>query len=813
MSLSVWRESVLTHQPNRQARRKHRQTATGLNRRSRVVRLSLCVAILCSGCLQRDESLKYPFRDSDVRYYKDVAQDVAYPTVVTETPGEIAFSEAPRTVLSRDASEPWDMSLTEAVHIALQNNDIIRSAGQFLSPGNVLLTNGQNVPSVYDPGISESGVLFGTRGVEAALSAFDANFTTSMIWGRDEQVQNNPFFAGGLMPGATLTRETGSFQAGLRKDFAYGGQFQLNHTVNYLGSNAPGQLFPSTYTGLVQALYRQPLWAGAGTEYTRIAGPITQSFGGLSGVTQGVVIARINNDISIADFQAAIRNLVKDTEDTYWDLYLSYRNYDTAVTARNAALATWRFAKIRVELDADIDVADESQARDQYFAAEALVENTRSAIFTNETRLRRLLGLPVNEGRVIRPADEPITAEFDPDWQTSLTEALVHRVELRKQKWNIKSLELQLAAANSLTKPRLDFVGGYQVNGFGDDLLKYNDSDAAGTAQGLNSYYETLTQGNQTGWSLGFEFTMPIGFRSAHSQVRNIELRLSKAHQVLYTQELEVAHELAVAFQELTRAYASAQSNYNRRKAAMDNVSTIETQVELGDKTVDEILRAQDRRARAEIDFFTAMVDYNKALTNFHFRKGTLLQDTNVTLMEDGWNPDAYVDAYRQAQARTAAIDARFKHTEPVEFANPTPLGSVQFANPLPEINQIEQFEVIEEPLPPTDGTEKQIEEFESQPSTSSGPTAYWEVEPIVEPESATSSSATKQPAFPNSSSSQGNKRQQSPSLKESTDDWEIEPLPPPEIEDPPTRTENPPTRTASEAEISPIGYWRTVDE
>jgi outer membrane protein TolC len=522
--------------------------------------------------------------------------------------------------------------------------------------------------------------------VEGALAAFDTTFSTSMIWGRDERVQNN-MFMGAPTSGDTLTAETGNFEASLRKDFAYGGQIRLNHTVNYLGTNGQNQLFPSNYSGLVQAIYRQPLWAGAGTEYTSIAGPVTQSFGGLSGVTQGVVIARINSDISIADFEANIRNLVKDVQDTYWDLYLGYRNFDAIVTARNASLGEWR--RIYLDLEVGEGVAgstqvNESQARDQYFRAEATVETARSTIYTTETRLRRLLGLPVNDGRVIRPADEPLMAEFVPDWQLSLTEALMNRVELRRQKWTIKSLDLQLVAARSLTRPRLDFVGGYQVNGFGDRLLGYDDDDGiVPPTQGLDNYYEALTQGNQTGWTLGFEFNMPIGFRAAHSQVRNIELQLAKAQQVLYAQELEIAQELAVAFQELARSYTSAQANYNRRLAAIDNVRQYTELEKVGSGLTDQILRAQERRAQAESDFYTNLIDYNKALTNFQFRKGTLLEDTNVTLLEDGWNPDAYVDAFRRAQARSAAIEAPFKYPAPEHFVSGTPVGEVYFAKPV----------------------------------------------------------------------------------------------------------------------------------
>src|SRR5690606_31379679 len=127
------------------------------------------------------------------------------------------------------------------------------------------------------------------------------------------------------------------------------GAFSVSHDWSYLGNNQRFQLFPSSYRGLLRADYRQPLWAGAGTEYTRIAGPVLRSLPGLSTVDQGVVVSRINTDISIADFEAGVTNLVRDVEDTYWDLYLAYRAYDAEVTARDALLTTWRQVKARGE--------------------------------------------------------------------------------------------------------------------------------------------------------------------------------------------------------------------------------------------------------------------------------------------------------------------------------------------------------------------------------------------------------------------------------------------------------------------------------
>ncbi len=624
----------------------------------------LVAAWSLAGCWATDEQLHYLGEGEDVdAYYKSVVEEISYAHVHEPHPEEVRKTLPPPTLWDRKHYKVRDISLQEALQIALRNNSIIRSSAQFLSPANILLTNPQLVPSIYDPALQETGFLFFGRGLESALAAFDAQFATSMFWGRNELPQNSL-----LYPGFSLREETGQFRASLSKQFATGGLLSLFHTMNYTGSNQPGLLFPSSYLGTLRAEYRQPLLAGAGIEFTRIAGPIAQSFRGITGTDQGVVIARINQDISLAQFEAAIRDLVKDVEDSYWELYLRYRLYDTAVTARNSALRTWREAKAKLDVGGvrGFRPADEAQARDRYFETQADVQAALADLYTAEIAFRRLLGLPVSDGTILRPSDEPVTAQFIPDWEVCLAEALTRRVELRAQKWRIKSLELQLKAARSLIRPRLDFVAGYQINGFGDDLLRYNDNDGL-TAEGFRSAYGTMTQGDHTGWDLGFELSMPIGFRAAHAQVRNLELQLAKARDVLATQELEISHELATAFEQLAASYVTAQSNFNRRRAAKQRVQLFEAEVEAGTLTFDELLRAQASLAAAESAYYTSLVRYNQAITNLHYRKGTLLEYDNIYLAEGDWSPEAYRQALRRAVARAHALDAPHLKTQPEE--------------------------------------------------------------------------------------------------------------------------------------------------
>nr|MDQ3332177.1 TolC family protein [Planctomycetota bacterium] len=602
--------------------------------------------------------------DSDLEYYVDRATSVASPDVRTVAADNVA-SLPPHTINDRTRDAIRDVTLTEAIHLTLANSDVIRERGQFLSPTNPLLNNPEFVTSIYDPAIQEANIQFGSRGVEAALSDFDAQFSTQMIWGREEQIQNS-LFGFGQEPGQVLQQDTANFISRLEKPTATGGTVAVSHTVNYDYNNADNRLFSSAYAGNVQAEFRHPLLSGFGIDYNRIAGP-RRNVGQNVQFTNGVLIARINTDIELAEFQRAARNVVREAEDAYWNLSLAYRVYDAEVLRRDSTLQTWRLVNTRARQGLQGGgTADTAQAKDSYFDSMSRVQSARGDLYRRELELRRITGLPVNDGSILRPIDEPLIGKFTPDWYASLCEALTSRTELRRQKWQIKSLELQLAAARNFARPSLDFVSRYRVNGFGDKLLSGSDDDEAGTQQGLDSFYNTTLDGDQTGWDLGFEFSMPVGLRAAKSQVRWYELRVMKSRAALALMEHEISHELAAAFQEVDRFYKVAETNLNRRAAAEERVRAYETRFELGGiggegsgegpVYLDLLLRSQISLADAEISYWQAIISYNQAIADVHLRQGTLLERNGVSLAEGTWEPDAYRQALREAWARSHAI-------------------------------------------------------------------------------------------------------------------------------------------------------------
>ncbi|MEE3365515.1 MAG: TolC family protein [Planctomycetota bacterium] len=641
------------------------------------------VLLALGGCLSGPRELTY-LDEADLSHYRDVATRIVDPSSDddrTETSRRAEMAAEPRRLSQPGQQEIWDLSLQETMKIGLQNSEIIRESGTFLSPSNRLLNNPEFAASVFNPAIQETNVQFGQRGVEAASADFDATFSSSMTWGGSSSIQriNNL----GLSAGDTLEEDTGRFRASLSKITGAGTQMSLSHNWDYSANNQPFNMFPSSFFGTAQSptlglQMRHPLLAGAGTEYTQIAGPRLGRFGGATsivGVNQGVVISRINSDITLTDFEVAIRNLVKDIEDQYWDLHLAYRVYHTQKVALDSSEQTWRM----VQGDPRRPAAEKAQARDNYFEIKGQTESARADLYSAESRLRRLIGLPVNDGRIIRPSDEPITAQFTPDWKSSLVDALTRRVELRRQKWSIKSLQLQLTAAESLTRPQLDVVLGYNVNGFGDDLLGQ-------TNRPHRNAYRSLADGNFTGWEAGVQFNMPLGMRTAQAQVRNLELRLAKARKALDEQEVEISHELAAAFQALDRAWATAQIGFNRRKAATESVRAYQAEYENGRTSADLLLRAQVSLAQAEIAYFSSLVQYNKAISELQYRKGASLEHNSVQLAEGPWNNQAaYRDALRRAEARSHGSRSKLIHAEPEPFVEPFEQAVPKLEEPVPD--------------------------------------------------------------------------------------------------------------------------------
>jgi hypothetical protein len=647
------------------------------------------LALVASGCAPRQPF--YFFEDGDLSHYVGAIQKIEYPDTIHQPLDEAAGTAEPLTLSNANFDQVWELSLEEAIRTALENGKVLRSlGGRFQSfggprpqagePAVSLLTNPAAYPTVYDPAITETDPF---RGVESALASFDAQLSSSLTWDRQNRPQNvsstQPIFQ------QRILGDTGNWTTGITKRTATGATFGFQNQTIYDNNNSPirqsnGQIgpdfkiiVPSTWQTNYDFTFNQPLLEGAGLVYNRIAGP--DPFNNIDGRPnfRGVLIARVFADISLADFEIGVRNMVSDTEQAYWELYFAYRNLEARKAGRDSALEAWRKVHaLYVEQSRGGEADKEAQAREQYFFFRSDVENALSDVYRSENRLRYMMGLSASDGRLIRPSDEPTTARVAFDWQQSLVESLSRSAELRKQKWVIKQKELELLASKNLLLPRLDLLGRYRFLGMGQDLINQNYSPyEGGSGEPLygTDAYSSLLSGQFQEWQAGAQFLMPIGFRRELSTVRNFQLQLARERARLQDEEMEVSHALVEAVRNVDTNFALAQTNFNRRVAAERQVEAVQAAYDAGTVTLDQLLEAQRRRADSESSYFRAVVDYNRSIAQLHYRKGSLLEYNGVFMAEGPWPGKAYFDSYRRARQRDASLFLDYGHSRPGVFS------------------------------------------------------------------------------------------------------------------------------------------------
>ncbi len=585
-------------------------------------------------------------------HYQAVATQIEYPTVPPCDEG-LVDTPPPRTIRDLAHVQFRDMTLEETIRTALCNSRVL------LDLGGTILRTPDSVQTNYSIAVTETDPQYGP---EAALSAFDAQFATSLYSNKTNQQYNNL----ALGTNGLLIQNYDQWDTSITKRSATGGQFTIRSTVDYTRDTNAADIFPDgAFDTNIQGEIRQPLLQGAGVEFNRIAGP-----GAKPGNYNGVLIARIRTDISAADFEAGLRDFVANVENAYWDLYFSYRDLDVKIQARDEALETWRRVRAlnlagggaRKGGEAD----REAQAREQYFRFQADVENalmgypeegTRTFNGTQpgtfralpgvqlaERRLRLLMGLPATGEQMLRPAEEPTMAPVAFDWCSLTVEAIFRREELRRQRWLVKSREMELVASRNFLKPNLDLDARYGMRGFGHDLT---DSQP-----GSQSAYSNLFTADHQEWQAGVEFSMPLGFREGNVAVRNAELRLSQARTVLREGERTVISELSESVAEVDRSYALLQTDIYRTKAAKDQLAALEAVYQAKQEGFFEVLDAQRRLSEAISHYYQSRVQYALAIRNVHYQKGSLLDYCDVGLAEGAWPDKAYRDAARRADHR-----------------------------------------------------------------------------------------------------------------------------------------------------------------
>ncbi len=650
--------------------------------------LQLVLAILMStGC-----ATTQPFfagESPDLKHYLNAATRIEYPDVETEKLAETTMSAEPLTIGNHDY-EFWNLSVEDCVSIALQNAKFfVTTSGNAEFRQNVAAqftsASADQLGSIYDVAIQQSttqsipltvdgagnrvlprGVLRANQvgGVEDALAEFDAQTSGFINYSNTDRPRNtgNSTVSTQFFQSDDVTQ-----QAAISKRFATGGVATLREQIIYGSNNLPvfnsglnsaSRVTSSDYTAVLEAQVQHPLMRNRGTLINRIP----------------VVLASLNEDVAIADFEIQVRNLVRDIEVNYWNLYVAYRNVSTAVIGRNSAIATAKFAQLNLE-NGTGTVQELAQAQEQYYNFRGRLEGAltgsnlpgddRFGVYGSERALRELMGLAPTDGRLIRPIQEPSLARVNFDWEEIKTQMLYLSPELRKGRTVLKQRELEQMSAKNQLLPEVNLSLLYRWVGVGEDLGFGSRADNPAPLPG-SSALSTLTGGDFQEGAVRLEYTpAAIGGRRERARIRGSQLRLHQSRAFLQDAERLMVSQMSDAIGKTETHYQLVQTNAQRWQQAEIEVEARLTEFKGGRSPVNVVLQSQQRRADAQITYYRALSEYNKSLNYVDYLKGTMLANSNITLAEGPWNKKAYWDALERARERSAGKEKVYGVSRP----------------------------------------------------------------------------------------------------------------------------------------------------
>jgi len=633
----------------------------------------LAVLAAMAGCSLRNPRERF---SDELMHYQQLMQQTVFEDAACNAPVATATALEPVTIDDATPPQYWNLTLQEAIQLALANSAVLRDLGGALvrAPG--------LVETIYEPALQETDPILGP---EAALSEFDAVYSSNVLVEKNDRALNNAISGLGAQE---LQQDLAVIPFQIEKASASGSRFYLRNRIDYDANNSPVNTFPHAWNWIFETEVRHPLLQGAGVEFNRIYGP-----NGQLGQPRGVMIARLHSEIGLAEFEIALRDYVSNVENAYWELYFAYRDLDAKLTARNASLQIWQDIRNWQEAKRSGGEAEnEARAREQYYRFQAEVQNSLTGRLMEPTRtnngstggtfrgvtgvhvaernLRMLIGVPLADGRLIRPIEEPSTAEVLFQWGEITTEALVRRGELERQRRMVKRYELELAASQNFLKPRLDLITRYRWRGFGKSLMGGDDAD-----EPFDDALSNLLDGDFQEWAVGMELNFPNGFRQAHAAVQNARLRLARERAVLTQQERQILHDLGNSFADMKRAYALVQTNFNRRVAAQEELNALQIRKQAEQKVdLDQLLEAWRRVTDAEVQLHRSLVEYVMAVKNVHFEKGSLLDYNQIQFADRAWG-DLAPMVNRPSQPQLPQPAAGEPALEPIPAGQPLPTG------------------------------------------------------------------------------------------------------------------------------------------
>ena len=423
--------------------------------------------------------------------------------------------------------------------------------------------------------------------IESAESVFDTSVFADTSFRREPNLQSSVT--------EIVMEDTGVFQTGIRKPLTTGGSLSTFLEMRY------GDLINSEFDRTYRYIFAPTV---------EVRQPILKNFGSRQ-EKAAIKIAKHQARISDEQLRQKVIEVATRVSKVYWQLYLFGEL--VKINRQNLEMAEEVLRRETVRLAQGISQQiDVERASSNAQARRSTLLQSRQRFESAMDQLKLLINSPtltIDSGVQIIPIEAPQTASIQVDQTRIIESALNHRPEIISaiQKLRIRQVEENLTAHKRL--PNLDVFGRYSLSGYGTEF---------------NQAVSDTGVDDNDAWAVGLNFEWPIGNRSAKSSYRKKQLEREQA--VAQVKRIGNQIKLDVKQVLLAIAYAGGEIDSTRQaKAAAEKVVTGEfARFDIGQKTNEELLRAQDLLAAASRNYVRAVVDYNISMAELDRAQGIL---------------------------------------------------------------------------------------------------------------------------------------------------------------------------------------------
>jgi outer membrane protein TolC len=477
------------------------------------------------------------------------------------------------------------LSLDEAIRIALANSQVVR-----VLAGVTAVSSGR---TLYDAAIVNNQV-------DEQQSRFDPTLQIDHGWNRRE----TPGFAFDdqlnqwLLDGSR--RDDYLLDLGLSKIMVSGGTARLGVLANPLRDRPGVRQTPSSF----DLSYTQPLLRGGGWAVNRVP----------------IVLARIDAERSYFQLKDSVQELVRGVIEGYWSLVAARAH----TSARERQVEQAQFALDRAQAALEVRIADASaaaQARVSLLNFRSSLVTAENAVLDREAALRNVLGLPPMDAQRLVPISPPTTERGNFAWPMLLELAEQQRPDLIELKLVLEADQQFLLLVRNEAYPQLDAVGRYRWNGLEGTM-----------PDGTN--LQSLP-GQFADWTLGVNFSVPLGLRRGRASLRSQELVIARDRANLQQGLHAATHQLALTFRSLDRSWVQYDLAKQTRDAARLNLNLqIENYLAGRVQFINALLAINDwgNAIGSEAQYLSS---YNIELANLERQVGTILETHGVRFYEE----------------------------------------------------------------------------------------------------------------------------------------------------------------------------------